>query len=148
MARQALGAVCLLKGNQFNVIGHHSTLKYETAIQAKPPGARELFGQELSKGTFTTHTEAIHPDIQRLRRGKKLTRCPRELIRSDPALTENILRDCDRGRGIPPAGIEGEVRDDLGNLAWLDAVIERQVEMVWHLDRLITRAQGGWLCQC
>ena len=33
------------------------------------------------------------------------------------------------------------MRDDLGNLAGLDAILERQIEMVRHLDRLISRDQ-------
>ena len=35
------------------------------------------------------------------------------------------------------------MRDDLGNLARLDAVIERAVELRRLLCRLITRDQGG-----
>jgi hypothetical protein len=30
------------------------------------------------------------------------------------------------------------MRNDLRKFAWLNAIIERQVEMVGHLDRLIT----------
>jgi hypothetical protein len=35
------------------------------------------------------------------------------------------------------------MRDDLRDLARLDAVIERQVEMVVQLDGLVARDQGG-----
>ncbi len=34
------------------------------------------------------------------------------------------------------------MRDDLRKFAWPDTTIERQVEIVWHLDRLIPRDQG------
>ena len=42
-----------------------------------------------------------------------------------------------------PAGVEREMRDYLRDLAGFDAVMERQVEMVGHLDRLVARDQGG-----
>ena len=35
------------------------------------------------------------------------------------------------------------MRDDLGNLPRFDVVIERQLEMVRHLDRLVARNQRG-----
>jgi hypothetical protein len=35
------------------------------------------------------------------------------------------------------------MRDDLGNLARLNAVIERQVQVEGHLDRLVARDQRG-----
>ena len=35
------------------------------------------------------------------------------------------------------------MRDDLGDFAWLDTVIERQVQMRRHLDRLVARDQDG-----
>src|SRR6266511_4843329 len=35
------------------------------------------------------------------------------------------------------------MRDDLGDLARSDAVIERQVDMEWHLDRLMACDKGG-----
>jgi hypothetical protein len=72
--------------------------------------------------------------------GQKLTRG--RLIGSDSTLAESIFRDRNCRRGIRPAGVEREMRNDLRDLAWLDAIIERQVEMIWHLNRLITRDQG------
>jgi hypothetical protein len=35
------------------------------------------------------------------------------------------------------------MRDDLGKLAWFDAVVEREVEVVGHFSRLITRDEGS-----
>jgi hypothetical protein len=72
--------------------------------------------------------------------GQKLTRG--RLIGSDSTLGKDIFRDRNCRRGIRPAGVEREMRNDLRKFAWLDAIIERQVEMVGHLDRLITRDQG------
>src|SRR5690242_1634486 len=34
------------------------------------------------------------------------------------------------------------MRDDLGNLAWLNTVIEREVHVVGHLNRLVSRDQS------
>src|SRR5207302_6966294 len=41
------------------------------------------------------------------------------------------------------AGVEREMCDDPGNLRWLDAVFEREIEMVRHLNRLVARDQRG-----
>jgi hypothetical protein len=38
---------------------------------------------------------------------------------------------------LAPTGVEGQVRDDLRNLSGLDAVFEREVEVIWHFDCLI-----------
>ena len=35
------------------------------------------------------------------------------------------------------------MRDDLGNLAWLYAVVESEVDIVRHLCRLVACDQGG-----
>src|SRR6516225_11250460 len=35
------------------------------------------------------------------------------------------------------------MRNDLGYLAWFNAVVQRQIEMVGHLDRLVPRDQSG-----
>ncbi len=35
------------------------------------------------------------------------------------------------------------MRDDLGNLARFNAVIQCEVEIIGHLDRLVARDQGG-----
>src|SRR5438093_4002162 len=65
------------------------------------------------------------------------------LIGADLALGKDIFGDGNGSHRIPPAGVEREVRDDLGDLARLDAVVERQVEVVPHLDRLVACDQGG-----
>src|SRR5207244_13129317 len=75
--------------------------------------------------------------------GKTRRRWRRKLIRTDLAPGEDIFRHGDRRRGVRPAGIEREVRDDLGDLARLHAVVERQVEVVRHLDRLVACDQRG-----
>jgi hypothetical protein len=72
--------------------------------------------------------------------GKMLARVRWKL--SDSTFAEDIFRHRNRRRGIRPAGVEREMRDDLRKFAWLDPIIERQVEMVGHLDRLITGDQG------
>jgi len=88
----------------------------------------------------TSRTLRLGSLIQR----KKLTRCWWKLIRCDSTFNENAFRDCDCRHGIRPAGIEREMRDDVRNLTWLDAVIEGKVEVVWHLDRLISSDQRGY----
>jgi hypothetical protein len=47
---------------------------------------------------------------------------------------------CQRGA---PAGIEREVRDDLGNLARLDAVIERELDLLREARGVLARDQRG-----
>jgi hypothetical protein len=74
--------------------------------------------------------------------GQELTRGRWKLIGSDSTVAENIFRNRHCRRGIRPARVESEMRDDLRKFAWLDTIIERRVEMVWHLDRLITCDQG------
>src|SRR5688572_31537221 len=54
-----------------------------------------------------------------------------------------MLRRCNGRHGIRPAGVEGEMRDGLRDLARRDAVVERDVEVVRHLDRLIARDERG-----
>src|SRR5882672_4058266 len=66
----------------------------------------------------------------------------RKLIGADVAGGKDILGDGNRRHRVGPAGIEGEVCDDFRNLARSDVVIEREIEMIWHLDRLIARDQG------
>src|SRR5438105_1854582 len=46
------------------------------------------------------------------------------------ALGEELFGDRQRRESIGPADIEGEMRDDLRNLARLDAVLERAIEIV------------------
>jgi hypothetical protein len=74
--------------------------------------------------------------------GKKRTRGRWKLIGSDSTLAKHIFRHRHRRHGIPSAGVEREMRDDLGDFAWLHAIVEREVEVVRHLDRLMTRDQG------
>ena len=66
----------------------------------------------------------------------------RKLVSADVARGKDILGDSDCRHRIGPAGVEGEVCNDLRNLARLDAVIERKIKMKRHLDRLIAGDQG------
>src|SRR5439155_7914382 len=61
-----------------------------------------------------------------------------KLIRRDLALGKDILGDRDRCHRVRPARIEGKMRDDLGDFGGLDAVVERDVQVVSHLDRLVS----------
>src|SRR5687768_4081203 len=61
--------------------------------------------------------------------GKKRTSRRRKLIGADSTRAKYIFRDRDRRHGICPAGVEREMRNDLGNLACFAAIVERQVEM-------------------
>lgn len=54
---------------------------------------------------------------------------------------QDALHDRHRGHGVGPTGVEREMGDDLGDLAGLDPVVERHLEIVWHLDRLFARNQ-------
>src|SRR5437899_3070806 len=60
-------------------------------------------------------------------------------------LCEHVLGDGHRRKDVGPADIEGEMSDDLRNLSRLHPVIERKIEMIWHLDGLIACDQR---CQC
>lgn len=96
-----------------------------------------------------SHGAELLPDPRRalglggLVEREKRTRRRRELIGLDSALDEDIPRDRGRRHGIRPAGVEREMRDDLGNLARLDATVDRQVEIVRQLDDLIASDQGS-----
>ena len=81
--------------------------------------------------------------LRRLVEGQARPRRLRELIGADLAGGEDILHNRDRRHGIPPAGVEREVRDHPGYLARLHAVIEREVEIVGHLDRLVAGDHCG-----
>ena len=72
---------------------------------------------------------------------KRRRRSIRELIRPDLARGKDLVCDRDRRHGIRPARIEREMGDDLGDLARLDAVVEREVQMARHLDRLVAGDQ-------
>jgi hypothetical protein len=58
-------------------------------------------------------------------KGKEFVRSRGELIGADAALDEDVFRKRHRRQGIRPAAVEREVRDDLRDLAGLDAVVER-----------------------
>ena len=36
-----------------------------------------------------------------------------EAVRSDPSLPKDIFQNRNRGKGVRPTGVEGEMRDDL-----------------------------------
>src|SRR6516225_10927661 len=72
-----------------------------------------------------------------------LRRTGRKLIRSDATRVKHLLRHRRRRHGVPPAGVEREMRDDFGKLGRLDAIIERPVEIRRQLRGLITRDQRG-----
>jgi hypothetical protein len=65
------------------------------------------------------------------------------LIALDAALAEDVLRHANRRHGVPPSGVEREMCDELGDLRRLDAVVERQVDVVRHLDRVVARDERG-----
>src|SRR5512133_3995645 len=57
-------------------------------------------------------------------------------------LREHVLGDLRRGHRRRPAGIKGEMRDDLADLLLGDAVVERAVEMAGQLPLAAERDQG------
>jgi hypothetical protein len=79
----------------------------------------ELFADPLGPFSF-----------RRLVERQQLNRCRRDLIGSNSALREYIPRRAHGAEGIGPPGVEREVGDDLRDLAWLDAVLDRLVEVV------------------
>jgi hypothetical protein len=74
--------------------------------------------------------------------GKKGRRSGRKLIGSNLTLGECPFRNRHCRPRIRPAGVKRESRDDLGNLAWFNAVVECDVDVVGHLDRLVARDQS------
>src|SRR5262245_40639852 len=56
-------------------------------------------------------------------------------------LRENVLGDLRRGHRRGPAGIKGEMRDDLADLLLRDAVVERAVQMANQLPLAAERDQ-------
>ena len=66
-----------------------------------------------------------------------------KLIGTDVARHKDLPRAGDCRHRITPAGVERQVRNDLRDLARLDTVVEREVEMIWHLDGLIARDKGS-----
>src|SRR5262245_65733763 len=65
------------------------------------------------------------------------------MIRPDAARSKDALRRHDRRHGMGPAGIEREMRDDLGDLARRNAVVERQVKVERHFSCMIARDKRG-----
>ena len=47
----------------------------------------------------------------------------------DAAPVEHLLRSTDGGNGVRPAGVEGEVGNDLADLVRCHAVVERPADM-------------------
>ena len=72
---------------------------------------------------------------------QKFRRCGRKLVGRDLVRGEYILGDRDRRHGIAPARVERKMRDNLGDFGRLNAVIEREVEILRHLSGLIARDQ-------
>src|SRR5260370_7738125 len=56
---------------------------------------------------------------------------------------EDVFRGCRRSNGVGPSGIEGEMRDELGDLRGYHAARERESEVMRKLDRLIAGHQRG-----
>jgi len=61
------------------------------------------------------------------------------LIGPNFMMREHILRNPNGRPSVRPAGVKREMRDDLRNLAWLNTMIERVVEMEMHRDGLVAR---------
>ena len=57
-------------------------------------------------------------------------------------MVEDTLRDLDGGHGVPPSGVEREMRDDLRDLTRADTVVQSEGEIVRLLGGLIPRNQG------
>jgi hypothetical protein len=55
---------------------------------------------------------------------------------------KHVLGNSGRSHRVRPAGVEGEMGDDLRYFAGLDTVVERKVEIIRHLDRLVAGDQG------
>jgi hypothetical protein len=67
------------------------------------------------------------------------------LIGADMPRREHVLGNSGGGHGIPPAGIESQMGDDLGKLARRHVIVEGQPQIERHLDGLIAgdqRRQG------
>src|SRR3954470_5205815 len=62
----------------------------------------------------------------------------RELIGADVAALEDLLRSRDRINRVGPAGVEGQMRDDLRYFRRLHAILQRETQIVWQLHRLTT----------
>src|SRR5262249_19213272 len=60
-----------------------------------------------------------------------------ELIGPDVAGPEDVSRRWDRIHRVRPAGVEGQVRDDLGYLRRLHAAVESEAEVVRQLHCLM-----------
>src|SRR5207237_8468736 len=58
-------------------------------------------------------------------------------------LLEDVLGDRGRGHCRGPAGVEGEMGDDLADLLLGDAVVEGTIEMADQLPLAAERDQGG-----
>src|SRR2546422_598063 len=58
-------------------------------------------------------------------------------------LVEHLLRGRHRREDEGPAGIESEMREDLGGLGPGQPVVHRSVEVIGHLRRLACRDQGA-----
>src|SRR5438132_3541741 len=79
------------------------------------------------------------------------TQWSRALMSAEANVSPSTVGRIWRAHGLKPhlvstfkLSLEREMRDDVRNLTWLDAVIEGKVEVVWHLDRLISSDQRGY----
>src|SRR6516162_4136988 len=66
-----------------------------------------------------------------------------KLIKPNLTICKDTFRDGNCRHRIFPAGVKGKMRDDFRNLSWFNAIVECNVEVVGHLDRLVSRDQGG-----
>ena len=64
-----------------------------------------------------------------------------ELIDANVALCEGIFRNASGRECIGPASVERQVRDGLRDLAWLDPVLNRLVQVIGQWRRLIAGNQ-------
>src|SRR6266851_2916166 len=124
----------------------------QAAVPGREVGTQPKVAEEDIGGVLhdsRRHLAELLSDARRtLRLGglverKKLRRSSGELIGPNSAPSKDVFRDRGRRYGVRPARVEREMRDDFGNLARRDAVIECKIDVVRHLDRLIACDQGG-----
>jgi len=72
---------------------------------------------------------------------KRRCRCG-ELHCPDTAFSEDILDDGYGGHRVRPARIKCQMRDNFGDLARFDTIVEREIEVMRHVDRF-DRGQSG-----
>jgi hypothetical protein len=113
--------------------GNQGTYRAQTAIPRRKVRTQPLVAEQNIRGVLHNPGNAA-PNcwptrctirFRRFVKRKERNRRRGQLIARDLALREDVFCDGNGRYCVRPAGVERQMRDDLGNFGWLHTVIER-----------------------